>query len=84
MKLSLTRILRSQNDNAVCKWNSRFITGKIGQIDKQNINISTPTAQIATEQTLMLPLMNWQVIGDTLPDAKDSSGEIVVATAMGR
>ena len=30
---------------------ARFITGKIGQINKQNINISTPTAQIAIRGT---------------------------------
>jgi hypothetical protein len=65
---------------------ARFITGKIGQIDKQNINISTPTAQIAirgTDFTVTVDEFGRSLV-ILLPDANGlPSGEIVVATAMG-
>ena len=65
---------------------ARFITGKIGQIDKQNINISTPTAQIAirgTDFTVTVDEFGKSLV-ILLPDANGlPSGEIVVATAMG-
>ena len=65
---------------------ARFITGKIGQINKQNINISTPTAQIAirgTDFTVTVDEFGKSLV-ILLPDANGlPSGEIVVATAMG-
>ena len=66
---------------------ARFITGKIGQIDKQNINISTPTAQIAirgTDFTVTVDEFGKSLV-ILLPDANGlPSGEIVVATALGQ
>jgi len=65
---------------------ARFITGKIGQINKQNINISTPTAQIAirgTDFTVTVDEFGRSLV-ILLPDAEGlPSGEIVVSTAMG-
>ena len=65
---------------------ARFITGKIGQINKQNINITTPTAQIAirgTDFTVTVDEFGKSLV-ILLPDANGlPSGEIVVATAMG-
>jgi hypothetical protein len=66
---------------------ARFITGKIGQIDKQNINISTPTAQIGirgTDFTVTVDEFGRSLV-ILLPDNDGlPSGEIVVATAMGQ
>ena len=66
---------------------ARFITGKIGQIDKQNINISTPTAQIGirgTDFTVTVDEFGRSLV-ILLPDANGlPSGEIVVATALGQ
>ena len=66
---------------------ARFITGKIGQINKQNINISTPTAQIAirgTDFTVTVDEFGKSLV-ILLPDADGlPSGEIVVATALGQ
>ena len=66
---------------------ARFITGKIGQIDRQNINISTPTAQIAirgTDFTVTVDEFGKSLV-ILLPDANGlPSGEIVVATALGQ
>ena len=66
---------------------ARFITGKIGQINKQNINITTPTAQIAirgTDFTVTVDEFGKSLV-ILLPDADGlPSGEIVVATALGQ
>jgi len=66
---------------------ARFITGKIGQINKQNINITTPTAQIAirgTDFTVTVDEFGKSLV-ILLPDANGlPSGEIVVATALGQ
>ena len=65
---------------------ARFITGKIGQINKQNIDISTPTAQIAirgTDFTVTVDEFGKSLV-ILLPDANGlPSGEIIVSTAMG-
>lgn len=65
---------------------ARFITGKIGQINKQNINITTPTSQIAirgTDFTVTVDEFGRSLV-ILLPDANGlPSGEIVVSTAMG-
>lgn len=66
---------------------ARFITGKIGQINKQNIEISTPTAQIGirgTDFTVTVDEFGRSLV-ILLPDINGlPSGEIVVATAMGQ
>lgn len=66
---------------------ARFITGKIGQINKQNIEISTPTAQIGirgTDFTVTVDEFGRSLV-ILLPDLDGlPSGEIVVATAMGQ
>jgi hypothetical protein len=66
---------------------ARFITGKIGQINKQNIEISTPTAQIGirgTDFTVTVDEFGRSLV-ILLPDLNGlPSGEIVVATAMGQ
>lgn len=66
---------------------ARFITGKIGNINKQNINISTPTAQIGirgTDFTVTVDEFGKSLV-ILLPDLNGlPSGEIVVATAMGQ
>jgi len=66
---------------------ARFITGKIGQINKQNIEISTPTAQIGirgTDFTVTVDEFGRSMV-ILLPDLNGlPSGEIVVATAMGQ
>ena len=65
---------------------ARFITGRIGQIDKQNIQIKTPTAQIGirgTDFTVTVDEFGRSLV-ILLPDENGlPSGEIVVATAMG-
>jgi len=65
---------------------ARFITGKLGQIDKQNIKLRTPTADIAirgTDFTATVDELGRSLI-ILLPDQYGvSSGEIEVITAMG-
>jgi hypothetical protein len=65
---------------------ARFLTGKLGKIDKKNINLSTPTANIAilgTDFTCTVDELGKSLI-ILLPDANGlSSGEIVVSTAAG-
>ena len=65
---------------------ARFITGKIGSINKQNINLSTPTSQIAirgTDFTVTVDELGRSLV-ILLPDQFGiSSGEIVVTTALG-
>tara|TARA_R100000995_G_scaffold82845_1_gene57434 strand:- start:638 stop:1732 length:1095 start_codon:yes stop_codon:yes gene_type:complete len=65
---------------------ARFITGNLGRIDKQNISLKTPTANIAirgTDFTATVDELGRSLI-ILLPDAFGlSSGEIEVVTAMG-
>ena len=65
---------------------ARFITGNLQRIDKQNIKLSTPTANIAirgTDFTATVDELGRSLI-ILLPDAFGlSSGEIVVTTAVG-
>lgn len=65
---------------------ARFITGKIGAINKENISISTPTAQIGirgTDFTVTVDELGRSLV-ILLPDVDGiSSGEITVATAAG-
>ena len=65
---------------------ARFITGNLGRIDKQNIALKTPTANIAirgTDFTATVDELGRSLI-ILLPDALGlSSGEIEVVTAMG-
>ena len=65
---------------------ARFITGNLGRIDKQNISLKTPTANIAirgTDFTATVDELGKSLI-ILLPDAYGlSSGEIEVVTAMG-
>ena len=65
---------------------ARFITGNLNRIDKQNIKLSTPTANIAirgTDFTATVDELGRSLI-ILLPDALGlSSGEIEVVTAMG-
>ena len=65
---------------------ARFITGNLQRIDKQNIKLSTPTANIAirgTDFTATVDELGRSLI-ILLPDAFGlSSGEIVVTTAIG-
>jgi len=64
----------------------RFVTGKLNKIDKQNIKLRTPTANIAirgTDFTTTVDELGRSLI-ILLPDALGlSSGEILVTTAMG-
>ena len=64
----------------------RFVTGKLSAIDKQNIKLKTPTANIAirgTDFTATVDELGRSLI-ILLPDALGlSSGEIEVITAMG-
>jgi len=64
----------------------RFITGSFNKIDKQNITLKTPTANIAirgTDFTATVDELGRSLI-ILLPDALGlSSGEIEVVTAMG-
>lgn len=66
---------------------ARFITGKIGSINKQNIEISTPTSQIGirgTDFTVTVDEFGRSLV-ILLPDNNGlPSGEIVVATASGQ
>jgi hypothetical protein len=65
---------------------ARFITGKLGAIDKENISIQTPTANIAirgTDFTCTVDELGRSLI-ILLPDINGlASGEIIVATALG-
>jgi len=65
---------------------ARFITGNLNRIDKQNIKLKTPTANIAirgTDFTTTVDELGRSLI-ILLPDALGlSSGEIEVTTAMG-
>ena len=65
---------------------ARFITGSFNKIDKQNITLKTPTANIAirgTDFTATVDELGRSLI-ILLPDALGlSSGEIEVVTAMG-
>jgi hypothetical protein len=65
---------------------ARFITSKMGLINKERINITTPTAQIAirgTDFTCTVDELGRSLI-ILLPDANgDASGEIMVATGAG-
>jgi hypothetical protein len=65
---------------------ARFISSKLGKIDKKNIKLSTPTADIAirgTDFTCTVDELGRSLI-ILLPDANGlSSGEILVTTAAG-
>ena len=65
---------------------ARFITGNLNRIDKQNIKLKTPTANIAirgTDFTTTVDELGRSLV-ILLPDAFGlSSGEIEVVTAMG-
>jgi len=65
---------------------ARFITGKLGLINKKNISIKTPTASIGirgTDFTATVDELGRSLI-ILLPNADgSSSGEITVTTAMG-
>jgi hypothetical protein len=65
---------------------ARFITGNLNRIDKQNITLKTPTANIAirgTDFTATVDELGRSLI-ILLPDAFGlSSGEILVTTGMG-
>tara|TARA_R110002074_G_scaffold149456_3_gene302035 strand:- start:460 stop:1362 length:903 start_codon:yes stop_codon:yes gene_type:complete len=65
---------------------ARFISGKLGQIDKRNISLKTPTSDIAirgTDFTATVDELGRSLI-ILLPDKYGtSSGEIEVITAMG-
>ena len=65
---------------------ARFITGNLNRIDKQNITLKTPTANIAirgTDFTATIDELGRSLI-ILLPDPFGlSSGEIEVVTAMG-
>jgi len=64
---------------------ARFITGKLGAINKENISIQTPTANIAirgTDFTCTVDELGRSLI-ILLPDINGlSSGEIIVTTAI--
>ena len=67
---------------------ARFVTGKLGRIDKKNIRLKTPSADIAIRGTSFSVTVN--ELGSSLilllPDEITglSSGEIIVTTAMGQ
>ena len=66
---------------------ARFITGALGTIDKDNIKITTPTAEIAIRGTDFTATVD--ELGRTLiillPDEfGDASGEILVSSMMGQ
>src|SRR6056300_1019835 len=65
---------------------ARFITGKIGAINKENISIETPTSKIGirgTDFTVTVDELGRSLV-ILLPDEFGiSSGEITVTTAMG-
>lgn len=66
---------------------ARFISGSLNKIDKKNIDLKTPTANIAIRGTDFTVTVN--EVGSSLiillPDEfGNSSGEIVVSTGMGQ
>ena len=65
---------------------ARFITGGLNKIDKNNIDLKTPTANIAirgTDFTVTVDEIGRSLL-ILLPDEfGNSSGEILVTTAMG-
>ena len=65
---------------------ARFVSSKLGKIDKKNISLSTPTADIAirgTDFTCTVDELGRSLI-ILLPDENGiSSGEILVTTAIG-
>jgi len=64
----------------------RFISGELGRIDKENIQIETPTSQIGirgTDFTVTVDELGRALIILLPNDLGDPSGEIVVATAAG-
>jgi hypothetical protein len=78
---------KSQMSLKFASGTARFITGGIGKINKNNIKIETPTAQIAirgTDFTVTVDELGRSLV-ILLPDTNTGlpSGEIVVATAMG-
>ena len=66
---------------------ARFVTGKLGRIDKRNIKLRTPSADIAIRGTSLAITVT--ELGSSLimllpdPITGLSSGEILVSTAMG-
>ena len=66
---------------------ARFITGKLASIDKENISIKTPSATIGirgTDFTVTVDELGRSLV-ILLPDEfGNSSGEIVVSTAIGQ
>lgn len=64
----------------------RFISGELGKIDKQNIEINTPTSQIGirgTDFTVTVDELGRALVILLPNEFGDASGEIVVATAAG-
>jgi hypothetical protein len=65
---------------------ARFITGKLNNINKENISISTPSANVSirgTDFTLTVNELGESLIILLPKDDGTPSGEIVVATAIG-
>lgn len=65
---------------------ARFITGTLNKIDKQNIDLKTPTANIAirgTDFTVTVDEIGRSLLILLPNDLGVASGEIVVTTAMG-
>src|SRR5210317_728854 len=65
---------------------ARFVTGKLGSIDKENIRLRTPTASIGIRGTDFTVTVDefGRTLVVLLPDVNGiSSGEIIVSTATG-
>ena len=65
---------------------ARFITGALNKIDKQNIDLKTPTANIAirgTDFTVTVDETGRSLLILLPNDLGEASGEIIVTTAMG-
>lgn len=65
----------------------RFVSGSVSKIDKKNISLKTPTADIAVRGTDFTCTVDetGRSLVILLPDENgDASGEIVVSTAMGQ
>ena len=77
---------KSQMSMKFASGTARFITGKIGAINKENISIETPTSKIVirgTDFTVTVDELGRSLV-ILLPDEFGiSSGEITVTTAMG-
>ena len=77
---------KSQMSMKFASGTARFITGKIGAINKENISIETPTSKIGirgTDFTVTVDELGRSLV-ILLPDEFGiSSGEITVTTAMG-